>query len=580
MNVKRPVSGLNAGPVDCLGLFYLAAVLENKGYDPWVFHGLTSDVPDVLEKNIKEKNVAAVGFSCDYQNRSAVEELCRYVKNKYGVAVIVGGPQAVALGAEFFKESGCDYIVRGEAEDTLVELLELITQSKGGRELIKGLCWPGEDGALMTGGEREPAGDLDSLPFPAYHRALGSNRSYGGTIFTGRGCPFSCAFCYQSNHKKKVRLRSVENVMKEIAANLDKNPDLKYITVMDDTFTLNPQRVEEFCGAMNKLRIKRNIAWYCEGHVRTIARHPEMLKMMAGAGLLRLQIGVESGCRQILDIYGKNTTPEEIEFVVSEAVRCKIPQIATNLIIGGPLESEKTSEETIAFAEKLLNIAPGIIDITTGFLRPYPGTAISNAPGSFGLKISEAAEIRSFDDYPPVSVDGLSAEDIIANRVRTGRRISKTMRGLLNENKIPYETILSQYAAAREYGVTSMWYLDAFKRNVFLDEYFRLISSGAAVRMAGVPEDEFPLWRPQRTFEIWRIVDMRNGYPRIDGYVLSPLEFELLLHSSGKTTFAEVLEGLYRIFADKFEGIDELAEHAARLLKNFDSRRWVVFCKV
>jgi len=572
---------LNAGALDCLGLFYLAAVLENKGYDPWVFHGLAGDAPEVIETNIKEKNVGAIGFSCDYQNQTAVEELCRFVKNKYdGVAVIAGGPQAVALGSEFLAESKCDYIVRGEAEETLPELLDYIIYSKGDIAQIKGVCRAGKDGGLETPGEREPFENLDSLPFPAYHRAVEGCRQYGGTVFTGRGCPFSCAFCYQSNHKKKVRLRSIKSVVEELKSNLDKNKDLKYITVMDDTFTLNPQRVAEFCDEFNKLRKERKIVWYCEAHVRTLAKHPEMLKYMADAGLLRLQIGIESGCRQILDIYAKNTTPEEIEFVVREAVKCKIPQIATNLIIGGPLESEKTTDETIAFAEKLLNIAPGVIDITTGFLRPYPGTAISKDPAAFGLKISAENEMKSFDDYPPVSVDGLSAEDIIASRVKTARSISKTMQRLLKEDKITYETILSQYSAAREYGVTSMWYLDVFKRKAALDEYFRLISLGAAVRMADAPEDELMQWRPQRTFEIWRIVDMRNGYPQIDGYVLSPLEFELLLHSSGKLILSEVINGLYDIFGDKFDGKNSLAQQILALLKKFDSLYWTVFCKI
>lgn len=576
LNLKRP--GAGGGAVDCMGLFYLAAVLENRGYEPWVFHGTTGEAPDIFEKNIIEKNIAAVGFSCDYHNRTAVEELCLYVKNKYGVAVIVGGPQAIALDEEFFKKSGCDYVVRGEAEETLPELIDLIVFLRGGRELIKGLCWQSEDGTLMTAGEREPVEDLDSLPLPAYHRSLVKGRRYGGTVFTGRGCPFSCAFCYQSNHKKKVRLRSVENVMEEIEQNLDKNPDLKYITIMDDTFTLNPQRVGAFCAGMKELRKKRDIAWYCEGHVRALAKHPEMIKDMAEAGLLRLQIGVETGCQRVLDIYRKNTTLEEIQFVVRESVKHKIPQLAANFIFGGPLETEEVLNETICFAEKLLNAAPGVIDISTGFLRPYPGTAISKDPSSFGLKISADNELKSFDDYPPVLADGLCAEDIIAGRIKTGRHISKTMRGLLSQNKIGRETILSQYNAAREYGVTSMWYLDVFKRNTFLDEYFRLISEGAAACLAEVPRAEFGEWRPQRTVEIWRNVNTAEGYPKIDGYVLSPLEFELLLHCSGKLTFDEIITGLLDIFKDSFEGREELTERSMQLLKEFDSRYWVVFC--
>ncbi len=580
MNVKRPDALQNDGAVDCLGLFYLAAALENKGYEPWVFHGLTSDVPEILEKYVKEYKIAAVGFSCDYKNKSAVTELCLYVKEKYEVTVIIGGPQAAALDGKFLSESRCDYIVRGEAEETLPELLDFIVHSKGVPEQIKGLCWLNKSNEFIINDARDPVSELDALPFPAYHRSLRKDRRYGGTIFTGRGCPFACAFCYQSNHKKKVRLRSIANVTQEIKNNLENNDGLKYITVMDDTFTLNSQRVSEFCSAINILRKDRNIGWYCEGHVRTLARQPEMLKSMAESGLLRLQIGVETGCAKVLEAYGKNTTLDEIEFVVREAVRCKVPQIATNFIVGGPFECGEVIDETISFAEKLLNIAPGIIDIATGFLRPYPGTAISNNPAAFGLKISEHDELKSFDDYPPVSVNGLCAEDVINNRVKVSWHISKTMLKILKDNKVPYETILSQYKIAAEYGVTSMWYLNVFKRNQLLNEYFRLICQGSARRLTDVPAGELTSWRPQRTVEIWRIVDIRKGYPQIDDYVLSPLEFELLLHCSGKMTLNEVITSLHEKFGSRFESENEFLEEIKQLLKNFDARYWVVFCKL
>ncbi|MFP5211801.1 MAG: B12-binding domain-containing radical SAM protein, partial [Acidobacteriota bacterium] len=459
LNVRRASIGPAENGSDYLGLFYLAAVLEEKGYDPWVFHGNVHEVPGVLEKM---PEVVAVGLACDFENRTAVEELSLFIKETHGLPVVIGGPQAVALGEDFSRRSRCDYIVRGEAEETFPELLDHILASSGRREDIPGIAWM-EDDTLRATIDREPVEDLDSLPFPAYHRSLHEGRLYGRSVFTGRGCPFSCAFCAQSRHKRRVRMRRMDSVLEEIRRNLDLSPDLKYITLSDDVFTLQPRRVEAFCTGMRELRRERDLVWYCEGHVHLLAEHPEMLPMMAEAGLVRLQIGVETGSQEVLDLYGKGVRLKEIEFVVREAVRSGIPQVATNLIVGGPLTGEKTLEETANFAERLMEAAPGTIDILTGFLRPYPGTAIAGRPEDFGLTVVDGEGVRSVDDFPLIVSEGVGREDILLHRFILSKRIAEAMRKLLAEGRVPHETILSQYHLALNHGVTSLWYLEFFK---------------------------------------------------------------------------------------------------------------------
>jgi len=562
------------------GLFYLAAVLEKKGYDPHVFHGGIHEVPEVLERERSKRNIVAVGFSCDSDNLSAVEELSLFVKKTYCFPVIVGGPQAIDLKEDFFARSMSDYVVRGEGEETLPVLLDCIVKQKGKREEIAGISWMDDEKGLIVNPDREPPADLDSLPYPAYHCSLHKDYVYGRTVFTGRGCPFSCAFCYQSNHKKHVRMRDIKMVIEEIRHNLNMSPSLKYIAVLDDIFTLNPQRVEEFCNGIKELRKERDFAWYCEGHGGILARYPEMLDLMARSGLIRLQIGVESGSQEVLDTYGKDITIENIEFVVKEAVKAGIPQMATNFITGGPGENEKTMEATMAFAEKLLHMAPGIIDILTGFLRPYPGTAIRENPESFGLTISDKESLKSTDDYPVVFANDLTAEDIILYRLRLSKHIFRVMNDLLEKGKIPGETILSHYRNALFYGVNSLWYTEVFKKNQFLDEYCRLVVKGAAVPFDKVPEDELMKWRPLRTMEIRKAVNLQEGFPRIGKHILSPLEFEVLLRSSAKMRFEEVLESLYRDFGSRFDGQEDFYSSIKEIIHTFDERYWVVFCRL
>jgi radical SAM superfamily enzyme YgiQ (UPF0313 family) len=580
LNTRRasPLPGGNAS--DFLGVFYLAAVLENAGYDPWVFHGNSHLVPEMLAREHERRKVVAVGFSCDFENLSTVEDLSAFIKEQYGWPVLVGGPQAVALDQDFFERSGCDYVVRGEAEETLPQLLDYVLRGRGDREKIKGISWWSPENGLMRVADREPIADLDLLPMPAYHRSLHQGRMYGRSLFTGRGCPFSCAFCYESTHKKRVRLRSLDKVMQEIKRNLDTYPDLNYFTLLDDAFTLDHKRVEAFCKEMAGLQVGRKLGWYCEAHVKTLAKWPEMIPMMVDAGLVRMQIGVESGSQEVLDKYNKGITLDQIEFVVERAAQAGLPQLATNLIIGGPAESEETVTATADFAEKLLRLAPGVIDILTGFLRPYPCTAISRDPASFGLKIVDPGSAKSCDDYPVMTSDGLSLEDIISHRQLVSDRISRVMQGLVADNKVPFRTILTQYENAKDFSLFSMWYAQAFKRGPFLDEYFRLISGGAARRFADVPKGDLPEWRPQRTLEMRKAVNFEQGYPRVGDQVLSPLEMELLLRCSGKLTYREVLNELFGEFGNRFSTRQGFNATIDDMIRSFDQRYWVVFCEL
>ena len=97
-----------------LGLMSLAAFIENKGYKARVFTGITTDALNVFEKEFKKEKIFAAGFYCDYDNQTAVESLSFFLKEKYNIPVLIGGPQTINLGEDFIKKSGCDFLIRGE----------------------------------------------------------------------------------------------------------------------------------------------------------------------------------------------------------------------------------------------------------------------------------------------------------------------------------------------------------------------------------------------------------------------------------------------------------------------------------
>ena len=580
-NVRRGLAGSHDSGSDFLGMFYLAAVLEEHGLDSRVFHGDANEVPDIVRAAAEQDRIVAVGFSCDHENRTLVEELSCYVKETYDFPVITGGPQSIALKEDFFIRSRCDYVVRGEAELTLPKLLaHLERPQKSPPEEIAGLTWLDPDGRLHRTPDAEPLADLDALPFPAYHRSIHTNRTYGRNLLTGRGCPFSCAFCFQSTQKRRVRTRSLDKVLAEVRRNLTLFPALKYIAVLDDTFALNPQRVADFCEGIKALRRERDFCWYCEGHIHLLARWPNLLSQMKDAGLIRLQLGIESGCQRVLDAYDKKITIGEIEFVVEEAVRAEIPQLATNLIFGGPHETEATVQETKELAERLLRKAPGVIDILTGFLRPYPKTAIAEDPGRFGLAIRDPDGEMSLNDFPMMGIKGGTPADSVMFRRKVSCHILQVMADIQKQGKVPHDTILKQYRTALKYGVTSQWYKEVFTRDPLLHEYYRLLAKNEGRSFEEVSTAGWKHCYPLRTMEIRRMLAFEEEMPILDDRLLSPFELELLLHCSAKLDLEQISNSLFELFGDRFADRGQFDAFLWEAMASFDKRHWIVFSSV
>src|SRR5690606_18858186 len=105
--------------------------------------------------------------------------------------------------------------------------------------------------------------------------------------------------------------------------------------------------------------------WFCEGRVDIISKHPEIAQAMQEAGLIRLQIGVESGNQRILDAYRKGITLEQITECVDICYEADILSVIGNVIIGGAFEDNETIQNTIEFVCKLMARAPGCYDFNT-----------------------------------------------------------------------------------------------------------------------------------------------------------------------------------------------------------------------
>jgi len=548
---------------DYVGLFYLAGALEAAGFEPLVFHGKAEGLLDEIARHRPE----AVGFSCDFDNVRIIEDVSQKIKERWGIPVVVGGPQSIALGRTFLESSGADYILRGEGEISLPLLLNAVLKGEGELDEVKGLAMI-KDGVFRET-RPEIIDDPDALPLPAYHTSLHSDRAYGNLIFTGRGCPFQCAYCAPSPGKRKVRLRNIPLVFEEINTNLRNNPGLRCLIVMDDTFTLGKERIEAFCEGMRELRKERDLVWYCECHVGRIKSFMDVLPVMIDAGLIRLQIGIESGDQNVIDQYNKHVRIDDILEFVWYAADCGLAQIATNFIVGGPKEREGATAELI---RELIDRAPGVIDIITGFLRAYPGTEIFENPEKFGLQLHDESGRRTGDDYPFVTPFGESQDQVMRRRQELNKVIRRSMQQKIKNHELKQKTVMKQFEAALKYRIKSRWFGE-IADNPRAYEYYSLLyaNEGEAFEESMDFSKDYPL----RTFELWRAMTFSDGFPRLDGMALSPMEYELLLRCAGKRSLSTIQTELYELFGGSYEDEAEFRRHFVDMLRRCDDKYWL-----
>lgn len=548
----------NSGQV--LGQHILASILLEHGYNTGVFNGYTSDIEKILEIEISKNNTKAIGLYCDYDNLSEVISISSYIKSKYNVFVFVGGPQAIALNEDFLLNHNIDMIIEGESEIAILELANYLTKDSTDIKSISNAKYINrKTGKMVVNRKAEIICDLDTIPYPKYEVALNRNfrRDHTVSILTGRGCPFACTFCYEGTNSKKVRFRSVDNVIEEIKYIIDNNEKLKYILFVDDTFTIDIKRVISICKNLKKLRKGKNFYWFCEAHINTLINNPEILTVMVESGLIRLQLGIESGSNKMLKLYNKNIDREKILKVLDYCYNAGVKQVVGNIIIGGPYESNETIQESIDFVTYMIRRYNTMLDISSIFFAPYPNTPITNNPNEFGMEIIDSKNLKEL-----LSMEGcinttayLSKNEIVNWKKKFDIIIGKEMEKVICS--LPKHKIF-ELIKFNELDIPNYW---SIKINEFINikEYFYLNGLESFKSFEELDSDEFLKYRPLR---VCSLDDINISYN------ISDLEMTILEYSTGKMTNIEIIK-LLNIKKEYVESIKSLNDKLLIIFSKF-----------
>lgn len=291
--------------------------------------------------------------------------------------IILGshGPTAVAeqlLAAFPF----IDVIVRGEAEETMKELVSKIMNGKA-IDSVRGISFR-KNGTVKSNPLRPRIKNLDRL-LPEYS-SVSFNKYSLAYISTARGCPFKCTFCAASPFWQHITTtREITNVINEIGI-LYHSHKFRNFYIADDDFTLNKNRVLDFCQRFKKQF--PGAKWSCFGRINLIDE--EMVAAMADSGCISIFYGIESGSNKILRKINKLFTVEEAEAKIK--MSSKYVTLRLGLIWGFPFENLPDFLKTIGLIKRVKDYSKNIkthlyLLIPTPFSRLY-------AEYSFSLKFN------------------------------------------------------------------------------------------------------------------------------------------------------------------------------------------------
>lgn len=378
---KRDVSRM-ANLMPPLGLACIAAYLEK--------HGLRTDIIDCfahpdsdarIDAYVREHRPGFIGATCTTAGFLDAVRTFRRVKHCHpDIISVAGGPHVSALRHVLLADySDVDVGVVGEGEGPLRALIEADGRAHG----IPGLVYR-DQGQVVFAGRQTDVLDLNTLPWPAYHKLLGFPTRYELPIFSyptapntscisSRGCPYQCTYCDRSVFGQSFRYNSADYLYEHLAMLKDRF-GIRHINFYDDQFTLNRARVVAFCGRM--VNEPLGMTFNCAVRAEHVDR--ELLALMKQAGCWMVSLGIETGDSDLLAQHRQNPDlaymTETVRLIHGLGIRVK-----GLFMIGLPGETERSFRKTMEYAFSL-----PIDDLNLAKFTPFPGSPLYEHIREFG----------------------------------------------------------------------------------------------------------------------------------------------------------------------------------------------------
>jgi radical SAM superfamily enzyme YgiQ (UPF0313 family) len=341
---------------------------------PWLSK-IFEDTDSILKK-INDHNPDLIGISAVTDDFSWGLKWAKRIKDELNIPIVFGNTHSTFHPEECLKYESVDFIIRGEGEETLVELINAL-EGKVEFSEVKGLGYK-INGNVKINPMRPLIQDLDILPFPdkdLYYNEM-SYLNNGYTTMSGRGCPYRCTFCdnntsiklYKEEVKetqKWARRHSPEYVVNEILWAIEKYK-IKHVRFNDEDFSYDRNWLRVFCPLYKE---KVGLPYFAWVYPNTI--DDEMAQLLSESGCDAVEMGIQSGSEHLRkDILHRKTKDTQI-FTAMKALRKFKIRTTVDIIIGLPTETKEDLDATV----RLLSEG-NPWHIYAFWLRYYPSTEI------------------------------------------------------------------------------------------------------------------------------------------------------------------------------------------------------------
>jgi anaerobic magnesium-protoporphyrin IX monomethyl ester cyclase len=433
-----------------LGILQLASFLELKSPE------LNIDVLDCQAQGVdwrqlmdKIESYSPDAVICSALSTCNVYTVIRTVdmvkKIDQNIKTIVGGQHFTALPQESLENyPEIDFIVRGEGELTLWELVKNLAQEKDPR-LVKGISFK-YDNKIIHNPNRPLITNLDDLPYPGYHfiedymhkyhfKMMADSGSGYALVEASRGCVHNCSFCSQWNFwGGQWRTKSPRRIADEMET-LYNDYGISFLWLTDDNLGLS-QRTSRVCDEIIK-KGHEELSWFVQARSDDILTNHNILPKMYKAGNYWVLTGLERHDDKTINNFNKGINPSQSKLAMDLLKDNGIFAQAT-LITG----DRSDSHESLSNLREYINqVNPDIAIFMV--LTPFPGTSLYET-----AKIEGWIEDNNWNNYDMVHAV-MSTEHLTSNEVQEELyqcyrdfygSMKRRITGIFSQNKFKRQT--------------------------------------------------------------------------------------------------------------------------------------------
>ncbi|MCS7079401.1 MAG: magnesium-protoporphyrin IX monomethyl ester anaerobic oxidative cyclase [Chloracidobacterium sp.] len=391
---------------------YIGGALKHAGYTNYRFvDAMALDLPDAALADIIRANqpdiVMATAITPMIYKAQDTLKLVKDI-NPTAVTILGGIHPSFMYGQVLTEAPWIDYIVRGEGEEIIVNLLRTIEagDDRRTRHTIRGIAFRDDEGNVVATPAHPPIADLDSLT-PDW-----SVLDWGQYIYIplnvrvavpnfARGCPFTCRFCSQWKFWRKYRTRTPEKFVDEIEI-LVKEHQVGFFILADEEPTINQRKFVALCEAL--IARKLNVYWGINTRVTDILRDAELLPLYRRAGLVHVSLGTEAATQMNLNRFRKETTIQENKRAI-QLLKANGMVAEAQFIMGLENETPETLKETYELA---LDWNPDMAN--WNMYTPWPFSELFE-------ELKDRVEVRDYSRYnfvtPILQPDEMEREEVL-----------------------------------------------------------------------------------------------------------------------------------------------------------------------